>query len=117
MLGNGCNVYSQTLGTFTVPTLAPAYLETSAARDAFCAALAAKLIDLNKQLDEDVLLWAAAAMSAAASDHPLANHMPDRQRVDQLLERSRFKLMPRGSSVGDSRPAEPPAAEQPSSFL
>lgn len=100
ILGIGCNIYSQTLGAFTVPTFPAAYLETSATRDAFCAALAAKLIDRSRQFDEDVALWAAAAMSAAMADHPLLNPMPDRQRVDQILDRSRFALTPR-HSIGE----------------
>ena len=110
VLSQACNIYSQRLGTFTVPMLfAPNYLETSTARDAFCAALAAKLIDRNGRFDEDVALWAAAAMTAASADHPLPNPMPDRQRVDQLLERSRFKLTPRIPQVSDGDEDEPPA--------
>jgi ribokinase len=114
VLGSGCNVYSQMLGTFTVPTLLSTYLETSAARDAFCAALAAKLIDQSGRFDEDVALWATAAMSATNADHPLSNPMPDRRRVDQLLERSRFRLTPRDLQVGDA-PDAAPEPEQPQS--
>jgi ribokinase len=112
VVDRGCNVYSQALGTFTVPTLASNYLESSTARDAFCAALAAKLIDRGRQFDGDVALWAAAAMSAAIADHPLPNPMPDRRRVDQLLERAQFTLTPRGTLIsgapGVDSEAEPP---------
>ena len=92
----GCSIYSETaLGTFTVPSFPSPYLEWSTARDAFCAALAAKLIDGGRQFSEEAALWAAAAMSAAVADHPLPNPMPDRRRVEQLLERSRFAVNPR----------------------
>jgi sugar/nucleoside kinase (ribokinase family) len=94
--GGGCTIYSETpLGTFTVPTFPSPYLEWSTARDAFCGALAAKLIDSGRSFSEDVALWASAAMSAAIADHPLPNPMPDRRRVEQLLERSRFNVNPR----------------------
>jgi len=104
-LTRGCNVYSRALGTFTVPTFASTYLESSTARDAFCAALAAKLIDHKGRFDEDVALWAAAARSAAIADHPLPNPMPDRRRVDQFLQRSRFTMIPR-PSLPDSPEAD-----------
>ncbi|MET0416327.1 MAG: PfkB family carbohydrate kinase [Actinoplanes sp.] len=95
-LAGGCTIYSETsLGTFTVPTFPSAYKESSASRDAFCAALAAKLIDNRGEFTENVALWATAAMAAAAADHPLPNSMPDRRRVDQLLSRSRFRVAPR----------------------
>jgi ribokinase len=98
----GCNIYSETSrGAFTVPTVPSAYLEQSMARDAFCAALAAKLIDNRRQFSEEVALWATTAMAAAIADHPLPNPMPDRRRVEQLLERSRFSISPRGPQVDD----------------
>jgi ribokinase len=99
----GCTVYSETsLGTFSVPTLPSTYKESSVARDAFCAALAAKLIDTGREFSEDVALWATAAMAAEISDHPLPNPMPDRRRVEQLLERSRFDISPRSTQVSDA---------------
>lgn len=100
-LAGGCNIYSETpLGTFTVPTFPSFYKESSAARDAFCAALAAKLIDNRNRFSEDVALWATAAMAAAAADYPMPNPMPDRRRVDQLLSRSRFRVAPRSENAG-----------------
>jgi ribokinase len=93
--GAGCTIYSEALGTFTVPTFPSQYKESSAARDAFCAALAAKLIEKEYEFSEEVALWATAAMAAAIADYPLPNSMPDRQRVDQLLTRSRFTVTPR----------------------
>ncbi|GEM_PF-1976385 len=93
--GAGCAVYSADLGAFTVPAFPSQYRESSAARDAFCAALAAKLIEAGRQFSEEVALWATAAMAAAIADYPLPNSMPDRRRVDQLLSRSRFAVAPR----------------------
>ena len=87
----GCNIYSEaSRGAFTVPTVPSAYLEQAMARDAFCAALAARLIDNQGQFSEEVARWATTAMAAAIADHPLPNPMPDRRRVEQLLQRSRF---------------------------
>jgi ribokinase len=99
--GSGCTVYSETRGTFAVPSLPSAYKESSAARDAFCAALAAKLIDAGGEFSEDVALWATAAMAAATADHPLPNSMPDRRRVEQMLSRSRFVVTPKTSESSD----------------
>jgi ribokinase len=94
--GGGCTIYSETpLGTFAVPTFPSAYKESQAARDAFCAALAAKLIDGQGEFSEQVALWATAAMAAATADYPLPNSMPDRPRVERLLNRSRFAVTPR----------------------
>ena len=100
----GCYVYSEQLGAFNVPMFPSPYKESSVARDAFCAALAAKLIDSELQFSEDVALWATTAMGAEIADHPLPNPMPDRRRVEQLLERSRFNIVPRGSvsDAGDA---------------
>jgi ribokinase len=97
----GCTVYSEPLGTFNVPTISSPFKESSAGRDAFCAALVAKLIDSEGRFSEEVALWATTAMAAEIADHPLPNPMPDRRRVEQLLERSRFNIIPRGS-VSDS---------------
>jgi ribokinase len=74
-------------------------------RDAFCAALAAKLIDSERHFSEEVALWATTAMAAESADHPLPNPMPDRRRVEQLLERSRFDISPRGTRVSDAADA------------
>jgi ribokinase len=102
----GCYVYSEPLGAFNVPTFPSPYKESSLARDAFCAALAAKLIDSEGNFSEEVALWATTAMAAEIADHPLPNPMPDRRRVEQLLKRSRFDISPRGgariSDAGDA---------------
>jgi ribokinase len=109
----GCAIYSETeLGTFTVPTFPSMYKESSAARDAFCAALAAQLIESGNEFSEQVALWATAAMAAAIADYPLPNSMPDRPRIEQLLSRSRFTVAPRGDDqagvsdvAGTARPS------------
>ena len=94
----GCTVYSEPLGTFNVPTFPSPYKETSTARDAFCAALAAKLID-----SERVFLGGGCSVGDLRNGRqqlptiPLPNPMPDRRRVEQLLERSRFDISPRGA--------------------
>jgi ribokinase len=98
---SGCTVYSEPLGTFNVPTFPSPYKDTSVTRDAFCAALAAKLIDSGREFSEEVGLWATAATAAARADHPLPNPMPDRRRVEQVLERSRFNISPRTASASD----------------
>jgi ribokinase len=103
----GCYVYSEPLGTFNVPTFPSPYKESSVARDAFCAALAAKLIDSGRHFSEEVVLWATTAMAAEIADHPLPNPMPDRRRVEQLLERSRFDISPRETYLNDAGDAYP----------
>jgi ribokinase len=98
--GGGCTIYSETpLGTFVVPTFPSAYKESQAARDAFCAALAAQLIDSHGEFSEHVALWATAAMASATADYPMTNSMPDRSRVEQLLSRSRFAITPREERI------------------
>jgi ribokinase len=107
-MDGGCTIYSETpIGTFSVPTLPSTYKESSVARDAFCAALAAKLIDNGREFSEEVALWATAAMAAAIADHPMPNPMPDRRRVEQVLERSRFSVRPRRDQVSDVVDASP----------
>jgi len=75
-----------------VPTIPTIYKESSVARDAFCAALTAKLIDNDRTFTTEVALWAAAAMSCASADFPLSNSMPTRERVDARLSRSPFAM-------------------------
>jgi ribokinase len=93
LVNGGCTIYSEAAHeAFSVPTFPSIYKESSAARDAFCAALAAKLIDHDRAFSEQVAFWAAAAMSCATADFPLSNSMPDRKRVEALLSRSRFTV-------------------------
>jgi ribokinase len=108
----GCTVYSEPLGTFDVPIFPSPYKDVSTSRDAFCGALTAKLIENGREFSEDVALWATAAMSAAIADHPLPNPMPDRRRVEQLLERSRFVISTRDAYLSDSGDAFPGQAQQ-----
>jgi ribokinase len=93
LVNGGCTIYSESAHeTFSVPSFPSIYKESSAARDAFCAALAAKLIDNDRVFSEQVAFWAAAAMSCATADFPLSNSMPDRKRVEALMSRSRFTV-------------------------
>lgn len=85
----GCAVYSATeLKSFVVPSISTIYRESSAARDAFCAALAARLIDEDRKFSQATAAWATAAMSCAIADFPKSNSMPNRQRIEQLIARS-----------------------------
>jgi ribokinase len=113
LLDGGCTVYSEPLGMFPVPTLPSPYKESSVARDAFCAALAAKLIDSGRNFSEEAALWAALAMAAAIADHPLSNPLPDRHRVEQLFERSGFNFNPRRAEVIDVSDAYPEQGQPP----
>jgi ribokinase len=93
VVNGGCTVYSESAhDAFSVPTFPSIYKESSAARDAFCAALAARLIDNDRVFSEQVAFWAATAMSCATADFPMSNSMPDRKRVEALLNRSCFTL-------------------------
>jgi ribokinase len=93
LVNGGCTVYSGPAHeVISVPTIPSIYKESSASRDAFCAALAAKLIENDGKFSGQVALWAAAAMSCATADFPLTNSMPDRKRIDALLARSPFTV-------------------------
>jgi ribokinase len=85
-----------------VPTLPSPYKESSIARDAFCAALAAKLIDDERHFSEEVALWASAATAAAIADHLLPNPMPDRRLVEQIFGRLHFTANTRGTQFSDA---------------
>ena len=89
LVNGGCTVYSGPAhGILQVPAFPSIYKESAAARDAFCAALAAKLIETKGEFSRDVALWAAASGSCATTDFPLSNSMPDRKRIDALVARS-----------------------------
>jgi ribokinase len=107
LLDGGCTVYSDALGIFPVPTLPSTSKEGSIARDAFCAALTAKLIASGREFSEDVVLWATAAMTAAIADHPLPNPLPDLGRVDQIFERSHPAVSMHNIQISDAGDAFP----------
>jgi ribokinase len=107
LLDAGCTVYSDALGRFPVPTLPSPYKESSIARDAFCAALAAKLIDGDRRFSDEIALWASAAMAAAIADHTLSNPLPSLGRVDQIFERSRVAVNMRNPQISDAGDAFP----------
>ncbi|WP_329476148.1 carbohydrate kinase family protein [Kribbella sp. NBC_01484] len=93
LVNGGCTVYSGPAHeVLSVPIIPSIYKESAASRDAFCAALAARLIDNDRKFTGEVALWAAAAMSCASADFPLSNSMPDRKRIDALLSRSPFTV-------------------------
>ncbi|MEV4265396.1 PfkB family carbohydrate kinase [Kribbella sp. NPDC049584] len=89
LVNGGCTIYSHTGdGVSHVPMIPTIYKEASVARDAFCAALAAKLIENDRRFSAEVALWASAAMSCATSGFRSNSSMPDRKRIDTLLARS-----------------------------
>lgn len=91
LVTGGCNAYSRPMRDVLRVAAPPAiYKESSVARDAFCAALAAQLIDNESKFSEDVARWATAAMSCAASDFPRRNSLPTRRRINDLLEASQL---------------------------
>jgi ribokinase len=93
LVNGGCTVYSRPEArVLEVPTIPSIFKESAAARDAFCAALAARLLDNGGKFSAQVALWAAASMSCAVAGYPLADSMPDRKRIEALLERSPFGL-------------------------
>jgi ribokinase len=108
LLDGGCTVYSDALGKLPVPTIPTPYKESSIARDAFCAALAAKLIDGERRFSGEVAQWASAAMAAAIADHTLPNPLPDLGRVEQLFTaHSRFNSSAHSTPITDAGAAVP----------
>jgi ribokinase len=90
LLGYGGGlIYSQTAPRIDrLPTVSSPFKESSTTRDAFCAALAAKLID-DGAFTESVAEWATAAMACAAEDHTHSTTMPDRERIERKLRTAR----------------------------
>ena len=86
LLENGSGlVYSQTVPELRRLPTASSFSKVSAiTRDAFCAALAAKLID-DGQFSVAVAAWATAAMECAAEDYTESSMMPDRDRIERKL--------------------------------
>ena len=85
LLGNGGGtIYSQTAEPKRLPTLTSHFKESSTTRDAFCAALAAKLAE-GKSFTPAVARWVTAAMACAAEDYSRSTSMPDRDRIERKL--------------------------------
>jgi sugar/nucleoside kinase (ribokinase family) len=83
ILGNrGGTIYSRNEEPISIAA-PPSFLkESSVTRDAFCAALAARLIE-DRSLTDDAIRWAAAAMASFAEGYYLAPTLPRRAQVDQ----------------------------------
>jgi ribokinase len=86
LLENGGGlIYSQVAPDLhRLPTVASPFKESATTRDAFCAALAAKLID-DGPFSAGVARWVTAAMACAAEDFTHETTMPDRDRVERKL--------------------------------
>ncbi|MET9311451.1 carbohydrate kinase family protein [Kribbella sp. NPDC003505] len=85
LMNGGCTAYSRP-NVLRVPAPPAISKESSVARDAFCAALAAQLVDNERKFSEETARWATAAMSCAASDFPRRNPLPTRRRINEMLE-------------------------------
>ncbi|MEV8371835.1 PfkB family carbohydrate kinase [Kribbella sp. NPDC056861] len=89
LLGYGGGlIYSHTTRINRLPTVSSPFKESATTRDAFCAALATKLID-DGAFTEGGARWVAAAMECAAEDHTHATTMPDRERIERKLRNAR----------------------------
>lgn len=88
LLGNGGGtIYSNTAaGTFRLSSVFSLYKESSTARDAFCAALAAKLLESDRTLTQPVARWATAAMAYAAESFDAPTSLPTRPQIEQRLK-------------------------------
>lgn len=88
LLGNGGGtIYSDTkAGTFRLSSVSSLYRESSTVRDAFCAALAARLLESDRTFSESVARWATAAMACAAESFGKPDSLPDRSRIEDRLK-------------------------------
>jgi ribokinase len=106
LLSGGCTVYSDLAeDPVGIPMMPTIYKESSAARDAFCAALAAKLIECGGRFSDAVALWAVAAMSCAAANYSQPDWMPTRTRIDALVGRSQRLTQARNTAAASSADA------------
>lgn len=81
---DGASVYERGKATARIPSPYPNIKESSITRDAFCAALAARLIEDRSRTD-DTFLWAAAAMASFAHNyHQAPTTHPTRASVEQF---------------------------------
>lgn len=87
---NGGSIYERGKAVAQLPRLPGRVQEASVTRDAFCAALAARLIE-DRSCTDDTFLWAAAAMASFADNyHEAPTTRPSRATVNK-----RFDEMPR----------------------
>jgi hypothetical protein len=72
-------------GTFRRPTFSSLSKESSLARNAFCAALAAQLLEHDESLTPEVARWATAAMACAAEGFGRPESVTDCTGVQRRL--------------------------------
>ncbi|TDW86189.1 PfkB family carbohydrate kinase [Kribbella sp. VKM Ac-2566] len=90
---DGGSVYERGKPTAQIPRPHRNIQEASITRDAFCAALAARLIE-DRSRTENTFLWAAAAMASFADNyHQAPTTHPSRATINE-----RFAQMPRGEA-------------------
>jgi ribokinase len=82
-----CVIFSDSLDATIAPTGSIVYRESSVARDSFCAALVARLVESRSNITQDDAVWATAAMVAATNDFSVPKPMPNRERIQSLLQR------------------------------
>lgn len=86
---DGGSIYERGKATAQIPRPHRNFQEASITRDAFCAALAARLIERRSRTD-DTFLWAAAAMASFAEKyHEAPTTRPTRATVDKHYEMGR----------------------------
>lgn len=80
-----CRIRAQGI-TVDVQAPAVAMNEAPAAREAFSAALIYRLLEIGRDLNDETLRWAAAAMTANISLEEIPESMPGPEDVDSLLQ-------------------------------
>lgn len=86
LVDRGGTIYERGKPHEPIPIPHSVLKESSTTRDAFCAALAARLIE-DASLTGDAIRWAAAAMASFAEEYHLAPSSPRREQVDVRYHR------------------------------
>ncbi|WP_371401771.1 PfkB family carbohydrate kinase [Kribbella sp. NBC_00662] len=87
----GGSIFERGKGPAQIPIPSRVVKESSITRDAFCAALAARLIE-DRTLTDDTIQWAAAAMSSFADNYHQDPSHPTRATVEE-----RYRQNPSGT--------------------